>query len=212
MKPYWVKTPDWLKKRLPESLIWDMPLTAEPTVYITFDDGPHPIATPFALQQLAKYSAKATFFCVGANVERYPDLFEAIVAAGHAVANHTFNHLNGWKTDTATYLVNIALADKLIGSRAFRPPYGKLTPAQLKALTNSDNPMKIYMWDVLSADFDQTIDAAQCTKNVTANIKPGSIALFHDSEKSWRLMSATLPDTLHHCQKKNWQMKALPTT
>ncbi len=187
-----------------------MPVTQTPSVYITFDDGPHPIATPFALQQLDKYNAKATFFCVGANVERYPELFTEIKARGHAVANHTFNHLNGWKTDTSSYLDNVQIADKFIGSRAFRPPYGKLTPAQLKGLTSIENPMKIYMWDVLSADFDQKISIDECVNNVVAHIQPGSIALFHDSEKSWRLMSAALPQTLAYCAKQNWQMLALP--
>lgn len=211
MKTYWVKTPLWLKQVLPKSLIWDLPVGDTPKVYITFDDGPHPIATPFALAQLEKYNAKATFFCVGANVERYPDIFAEIISQGHAVANHTFNHLNGWKTDTESYLKNVALADKFIKTAAFRPPYGKLTPSQLKALTTSEHPKKIYMWDVLSADFDQSIGAEECVNNVIANIQPGSIALFHDSEKSWRLMSQSLPAALDYCQSLNWQMAALPT-
>jgi peptidoglycan/xylan/chitin deacetylase (PgdA/CDA1 family) len=209
MVTYWVKTPSWLKKVFPKKLIWDMPHDGEPTVYITFDDGPHPTATPFALEQLEQYNARATFFCVGNNVVKFPEVYGQIVNMGHTAANHTYNHMNGWKTDNDTYLSNIAKAKKYIDSYLFRPPYGKIKPSQVKALAQNDIRWKIIMWDVLSGDFDRQLSPEKCLKNVLDNIRPGSIILFHDSEKAWDRMSYALPRVLEYCKEKNWQMKAL---
>jgi len=195
----------------PKDLVWEMPAENEPSVYITFDDGPHPSATPFALEQLAKYNAKATFFCVGENVTRYPDVYNQILQQGHTTANHTFNHMNGWKTGTDTYLRNIDKAEKHIHSTLFRPPYGRIKRSQAKMIGERHPGWKIIMWDVLAGDFDKQITPEQCLDNVLSNIKPGSIIVFHDSDKAWERMSYTLPLVLGYCSKQNWNMKAIPS-
>jgi peptidoglycan/xylan/chitin deacetylase (PgdA/CDA1 family) len=201
----------------PPKLVWDMPANAhgnqsaaEPTVYITFDDGPHPTATPFALEQLERYNAKATFFCVGNNVDKCPDIYRQLLQKGHATGNHTFDHVNGWKTDDSVYLQNIEKAGKLIHSNAFRPPYGRIRRSQVKQMKRLNPNWNIYMWTVLSGDFDKNISPEKCLDNVLKNIKPGSIILFHDSQKAWDRMSYALPHVLEYCQKQNWKMKTLP--
>lgn len=210
MISYWVKAPAWLKMILPQGLIWNMPATPEPTVYLTFDDGPHPTITLFILDQLAAYDAKATFFCIGKNVVLYPEPYQRLIAAGHTVANHTQNHLNGWKTSPKDYIENIQQAAKHIPSYAFRPPYGRIRRSQVKQLQALSPDWRIYMWDVLSADFDTQITGPQCLDNVLKNIRPGSIVVFHDSDKAYERMSYALPHVLAYCKKQNWQMKALP--
>ena len=210
MVTYWVTTPFWLKKLFPKGLVWDMPVTEEPAVYITFDDGPHPTATPFVLEQLAKYDAKATFFCVGNNVTKFPGVYEQVLKAGHTTANHTYNHMNGRKTDTDTYLQNIEKAKEHIHSRLFRPPYGLIRGNQVRRLRRSDPNWKVIMWSVLSADFDRKLAPQKCLDNVLKNIKPGSIVLFHDSEKAWDRMNFALPRVLEYCHSRGWKMKAIP--
>jgi len=210
MVSYWVKTPRWLKKLFPPEMIWDIPYESDPAVYLTFDDGPHPTATPFVLEQLEKYDAGATFFCVGNNVARYPDVYTRLQKSGHTTGNHTYNHINGWKTTNSHYLKNIEQAGKHIHSRLFRPPYGRIRLSQFRKLKRKDPRWKIYMWDVLSADFDRDITPQQCLDNVLSNIRPGSIVLFHDSEKAWERMNFALPHVLEYCRKQNWKMKALP--
>ncbi len=204
------KTPFLLKALLPSQLIWSIPVEQEPTVYFTFDDGPHPTATPFVLQQLKAFDAKATFFCIGKNVQAHPHVFVQITEDGHTVGNHTQNHLNGWKTADDVYFDNINVAAESIESRIFRPPYGRIKRAQAKHLWQQAKPWRIYMWDVLSCDFDRNITPEQCLKNVVNNIEPGSIVVFHDSEKAWPRMSYALPLVLEHCRQKNWRMAALP--
>lgn len=211
MASYWVKTPWWVKKFFSAELIWSMPTgEASPVVYLTFDDGPHPMATPFILEQLDKYNAKATFFCIGKNVQGQATIFDTIRSKGHSVGNHTQNHLNGWKTTVTNYVTNIFKAAKHIDSKAFRPPYGRITLTQVKALNRKNRDWKIYMWDVLSGDFDTDISPEKCAENVLNNIEPGSIVVFHDSEKAWERMSYALPLVLEYCKKMNWEMKALP--
>jgi peptidoglycan/xylan/chitin deacetylase (PgdA/CDA1 family) len=187
-----------------------MPVDDKPSVYLTFDDGPHPIATPFVLEQLAQYNAKATFFCIGKNVAHHTGIYKDIQAQGHAVGNHTHNHLNGWHTEKEKYINDTRQAEQYIDSRIFRPPYGRITRGQINALTRGSHPYKIYMWDVLSGDFDTTITPQQCLDNVIKNIEPGSIVVFHDSQKAWERMSYALPKVLEHCSLNNWQIKALP--
>lgn len=193
---------------MPSKLVWSMPPCEEPCLYLTFDDGPHPKATPFVLEQLAQYRAKATFFCIGKNVVAHPDIYNDIKAGGHSIGNHTHNHLNGWKTKKAAYLSNIKQANRYIDSQLFRPPYGRIKRAQVNSLAAEG--YTVYMWDVLSADFDTTITPGQCLDNVLQNIGPGSIVVFHDSEKAWDRMSFTLPRLLTHCADNGWQLKALP--
>ena len=187
-----------------------MPTGNDPAVYLTFDDGPNIIATPFVLETLARYEAKATFFCVGNNVSLYPEVYSQLLEAGHTTGNHTYDHINGWHTDNFTYLKNIAKAGKVIQSKIFRPPYGRIKISQAKKLIDAHPSWKVYMWDVLSGDFDKNISPEQCLNNILTNIQPGSIVVFHDSEKAFERMSFALPKVLDHCKKMGWKTKALP--
>lgn len=204
---YLTKTPGILKA-LYKSCIWDLS-PANNTVYLTFDDGPHPEATPFILEQLKKYDAKGTFFCIGKNVVEHPDIYQQILEAGHSTGNHTHNHVNGWKTSTDKYIENILEARKYITSPLFRPPYGRITPFQVKQLKRTVPGTKIIMWDVLSADFDQEIDGEACVQNVVFKMRPGSIVVFHDSTKAWDRMSYALPRVLEYCQQQGYNMAAI---
>lgn len=210
MAYYFVKTPWWLKKLYPSRLLWSMPQEARPAVYLTFDDGPHPTATPYTLEQLDRYDAAATFFCIGKNVLEEPLLFDRLRNSRHSIGNHTQNHLNGWKTNTGLYIDNIHQAAEHIDSRLFRPPYGRIKHSQIKILSESQPSWKICMWDVLSADFDTRITPQKCLENVVFNIEPGSIVVFHDSAKAFDRMAYALPRVLEHCRKMKWAVKALP--
>ena len=207
--PYITTTPAWLRMAMGPKLLWEMPQEVTPTVYLTFDDGPHPTATPFVIAQLKKYNAQGTFFCVGQRVEESPQLFQSIRNNGHTVGNHTYNHLNGWKTDTTTYLNNIQQADAAIGSKLFRPPYGRIRRKQVKLL---DDNYRICMWSILSGDFDTELSPEDCLTNVLQSIKPGAIIVFHDSEKAWHRLEYVLPHVLEYCTQQGWQMKAIPET
>lgn len=208
MQSYWVKTPRWLKRLMPHSMVWEMP--DKDAVYLTFDDGPHPFITPWVLEELERFDAKATFFCVGNNVARYPDVFRQVQAAGHTTGNHTYNHLNGWKTKNGHYLRNINQADKHIHSRLFRPPYGRMKLTQYHKLMRRHPDWHIYMWDILSGDFDSSITGENCLSNVLNYLEPGSIVVFHDSEKARSRLEFVLPRVLQYCRDRGWQVKALP--
>lgn len=210
MVTYWVKTPQWLKRLSPKQIIWDMPAGDEPAVYLTFDDGPHPTATTFVLNELAKYNAKATFFCVGENVTHHPDVYARIEEEGHITGNHTYNHINGWKNENYTYLKNIATAATVIHNKIFRPPYGRIKLSQARKLMNATPAWKIYMWDIITGDFDKNITPQQCADNALHNLTPGSIVVFHDSEKAWDRMHLALPQVLAYCAAQGWKLKALP--
>lgn len=205
---YFIKTPFWLKK-IYNSYIWSLPVTQK-EIFLTFDDGPHVTATPFALSKLKEFNAKATFFCIGKNVLDYPEIYGRILAEGHAVGNHTHNHLNGWKTDVTTYINNISFAQKHIHSRLFRPPYGRIKKKQAKILQASNNDFKIIMWDVLSGDFDTTLTPEKCLTNVTSKTVNGSIVVFHDSTKAFKNMSYALPHTLAFFAAKGYSFRAIP--
>lgn len=204
---YTARTPKWVNKLFNKS-VWEMPGN-EKTIYLSFDDGPHPQITPFVLDELRKYNARATFFCIGKNVVMYPDVYNRILQEGHAVGNHTFNHLNGWKTGKEEYLSNILKAREVIQSNLFRPPYGKILPGQYKALLQMDEPFKIIMWNVLSGDFDTTITADQCCKNVVNNAKSGSVIVFHDSEKANERMKYALPVVLKTFTEQGFLFKKI---
>lgn len=208
-KSYFVKTPWWLKKIYPKRL-WSID-SVEKNIYLTFDDGPHPVATPFVLGELKKYDAKATFFCIGKNVVAFPAIYKQIIEEGHSIGNHTQQHLNGWKTDDNTYLNDIEIAAKHIKSNLFRPPYGRLRSSQAKKIPASLNSTtsKIVMWDVLSGDFDQTLSKEDCLKNVVNKSKEGSIIVFHDSEKSFSKLAYALPLILKEFSKKEFRFKSL---
>ncbi|HSN10250.1 MAG TPA: polysaccharide deacetylase family protein [Hanamia sp.] len=206
---YLKKTP-WLFKKFYQDRIWNIP-TDEKVLYLTFDDGPHPEATTFVLQQLKQYNAKATFFCVGKNVIENFSIYERIIAEGHKVGNHTYSHLNGWKTDDKTYIEDIAKAAKIIDSGLFRPPYGKITKFQIKAIGGEKLHLKTIMWDVLSGDFDLSVNGENCYLNVINNAKPGSIVVFHDSLKSFATLQETLPRVLKYYSEKGYNFAILPS-
>ncbi len=203
---YFAKTPYLIKKCYPKRL-WNN-TEIDKTIYLTFDDGPHPTITPFVLEQLDKFKAKATFFCIGKNVEQEQEIYQQIINKGHTIGNHTQNHLNGFKTGNLVYLDNIKEASKHIKSNLFRPPYGRCTSAQAKYIINQLK-MIIVMWDVLSGDFDINISPEKCTQNVLKNTKAGSIIVFHDSEKAFERLQIALPKTLEHFSKLGYNFKGL---
>ncbi len=203
MKFYWVKTNAIIKKIF-SNYVWGLP-NHEKKIYLTFDDGPTPKITEWTLLQLKKHHAKATFFCIGKNIENHPEIFQKVVADGHAIGNHTFNHLNGWKTKTDDYLKNIELCEtslKPLNPKIFRPPYGKINFFQ--ALKLKKQGYKIIMWDVLSADFDREISPEKCLKNVISNVESGSIIVFHDSQKAFKNLEYALPKTLNFLQENGY--------
>jgi len=204
---YLIKTPGWLK-RIYNNCIWEIN-TKEKIVYLSFDDGPHPIATPFVLNELRKYNAKATFFCIGKNVKANSEIYKSIITEGHAVGNHTQNHLNGWKTNDKVYLDDIAEAKKYIDSNLFRPPYGRISMFQLRQLKGAKYNLKPVMWSVLSGDFDIDITPAQCAENVLLNSKSGSIVVFHDSEKAFNNLRYALPKVLEYFSKEGYKFEKI---
>ncbi|QED38813.1 polysaccharide deacetylase family protein [Antarcticibacterium arcticum] len=237
------------------SLLWNK-VSTEKILYLTFDDGPIPEVTPWVLSLLKEYDAKATFFCIGDNVHKHPDVFKMILADGHRIGNHTFNHLNGWKTSSDNYLENILQAERTIrdklqekliaappseitkkpqfhylktpkerptnnnsqqttplqqptstGQKLFRPPFGKITPIQIRKLEQQD--YKIVMWDVISEDYNPTKNPESCLKEVKNFSKPGSIVVFHDSLKAYGNLKIILPSVLQHYSQKGYEFKAL---
>lgn len=206
MKSYLTNSPFWLQMLYP-SLVWRKPSAKEKTVYLTFDDGPTPTITEAVLEMLEKYNAKATFFLIGKNAEAHTILTKIINIKGHTIGNHTQNHLNGWEHKTDTYLQNIQAAEGVSSNTLFRPPYGRIKRNQIKALKNQG--YTIVMWDVLSADFDTSLNAADCVKNVLGKVKNGSIVVFHDSEKAWPRLKDCLPEVLKVLHEKGFVFKAL---
>lgn len=237
MKPYWIKTNKFIKKIF-SNYIWDIP-NVENKIYLTFDDGPTPEITEWVLEELKKYQAKATFFCIGKNINNHAAIFLKIIEEGHYIGNHTFNHLKGWNASTEDYLDNIALCKSEINNASpvrpnnyrdsglncfanslslgsaicnlqsplFRPPYGKIKKAQSKKLRQLG--YKIIMWDVLSADFDQTITPEKCLENVLQNVQSGSIIVFHDSVKAFKNLEYTLPRSLEILKQRGFDFEVI---
>ena len=188
---------------------WKIPDEAEPTIYLTFDDGPIPDVTEFVLEQLDRYSAQATFFCIGDNVQKHRDVLYKVLEAGHMVGNHTFNHLNGWKTEDNAYLENIRQCQAELGveTALFRPPYGRIKKTQVAQVIERHS---IVMWDVLTGDFDQTLSADACLQKTIRYTKPGSIVVFHDSLKARPTMQYVLPRMLAHFAERGYAFRAIP--
>lgn len=203
------KVPSLLPKVFP-TFWWRLP-QEKPTIFLTFDDGPIPQLTPFILEMLQKYQAQATFFCVGDNIRKYSFIFEQIIINQHQVANHTFHHLNAWKTPSWQYLQDIQLCQGLIKPQAtsllFRPPYGKLTPQLIRAIQKN---MKIVYWDVLTYDFDPQLAPEKCLQNAIRYTQNGSIIVFHDNVKAYRNLTYVLPRYIEHFATKGFTFKALP--
>lgn len=220
-------------KLLFPSLLWNVPVTKK-TLFLTFDDGPVPGITPWVLSLLKDYNAKATFFCIGENIRKYPDVFTQVLAEGHRIGNHTHNHLYGWKTSTETYVENILLAEELIdehtinftkkpgnsysnklapgnnnpySKKLFRPPFGKITPGQIRQVRKLK--YEIVMWEVISGDYDNRTSPEICYKEVISQTKPGSILVFHDSIKASGNLKKVLPQILEYYENKGFAFEAL---
>lgn len=204
---YLVRTPRVIEKWIYPEYIWRMPAN-EKKIYLSFDDGPHPAATRFVLDTLQQFNARASFFCIGKNVAAHPELYHRIITEGHAVGNHTYDHLNGWKFDDKTYLNNIAKASTHIISTLFRPPYGKITRTQARLLKKQFNFL-IVMWSVLSGDFDRRLTPQACLQNVLKATGPGSIVVFHDSEKAFDKMTYALPVVLAHYSRQGYTFEKI---
>jgi peptidoglycan/xylan/chitin deacetylase (PgdA/CDA1 family) len=202
----WVKTNRLIKKVF-SNLVWDIP-NSENKIYLTFDDGPIPGVTEWVLDLLKAEEIKATFFCIGDNIQKHPDVYKRILTEGHQTGNHTFNHLNGWKTKSEKYIENFKLCETELlklnteHSFLFRPPYGKIKISQSKTIR--DLGYKIIMWDVLSYDFDAKISAEKCLENVISNTAQGSIIVFHDSIKSEKNLRFALPKAIKVLKDKGF--------
>lgn len=207
------RTPFFLPMLYP-SLVWRMPSYSR-TLYLTFDDGPVPGPTEFVLETLSKLNSKATFFCIGENVRKHPGIFDTIYRNGHTVGNHTFNHVNGWKTSTDDYERNVELCSKEIAEHAgtygvkdvlLRPPFGRMTRSQIKRLTPK---YKVIMWDVLSIDYNHRLQKERCLDRTIAAARPGSIIVFHDSYKAEKNLRFALPRFIEHYLEKGYTFKEL---
>lgn len=205
------RTPFFLPLLYP-SLLWRMnPVSNE--LFLTFDDGPVPGPTEFVLESLNKFSVKATFFCIGDNVRKNERLFSRIVSEGHAIGNHTFHHINGWKSRQDQYVNDIRLCDDEfkktndadLKSKLFRPPYGRITRDQIKALGD----YRIVMWDVLSVDYNQSLSKESCFRNTLKAVRSGSIIVFHDSVKAERNLTYALPRFLESCLSKGYTFSVI---
>lgn len=198
---YLIKTPRVIQKLFPNFHWRAASDSQDPKIYLTFDDGPIPQLTPWVLEQLKQYDAKATFFCVGNNVRRYPDVLRQVIAAGHTVGNHTTHHLDGWKTDNVPYFHDVRHCAVQLKTNLFRPPYGRLKPSQAQFLQRH---YEIVMWDVLSGDFDPELTADDCFDNVVDNARPGSIVVLHDSLKAEHNVREILPRLLAYYAERGY--------
>ncbi|MFM7710586.1 MAG: polysaccharide deacetylase family protein [Ferruginibacter sp.] len=179
-------------------------------IYLTFDDGPHPTETPFVLEQLRQYQAKASFFCIGKNVVAHPEIYRQLLQEGHTVGNHTQNHRNGWESHDDDYLNDFLNATQHIDSTLFRPPYGKIKRSQIRAIQKIKPATKIIMWTVLSADFDQQVSPEKCLQIVLRHVQPGAIVVFHDSAKATERLRFVLPKILPILSGQGYRFEALP--
>ena len=197
---YPARTPGFIQFLFP-GFLWRSDSDAR-QLYLTFDDGPVPEITPWVLDVLKEYSALATFFCVGENVLRSPEIYRRIRNEGHAVGNHTYNHISGWSHDPAEYMDNVSSCAEVVDSVLFRPPYGRLGRKHARSLRGSN--YRIVMWDILSGDFDTDIDPDRCYRNVIDNASPGSIIVFHDSVKAEVNLRSALPKVLSFFADRNY--------
>jgi peptidoglycan/xylan/chitin deacetylase (PgdA/CDA1 family) len=179
----------------------------EQTIFLTFDDGPVPEVTPQVLKILERRSTKATFFCIGDNVKKYPELFQQVKEAGHAIGNHTFNHMNGWKTPTGQYVDNVMRCNEYVGSSLFRPPYGRFTISQYLVLRKK---FRFILWSVLSRDFDPGTTPDQCFDNVMRVTTSGSVIVFHDSVKAKEKVLFVLPRFIDQFLEKGFRFGTIP--
>ena len=185
--------------------LWNIP-SQEKVVYLTFDDGPIPEVTPWVVDTLNQFGAKGTFFCVGDNIRKYPEVYEYVIENGHQTGNHTFNHLSGWKTENDAYFHNISECDTLVSTGLFRPPYGRIKPSQFQFLSQQ---FEVVMWDVLSGDFDPKLSIEECYENVINNVRSGSIIVFHDSLKAEGKLRSVLPKVLQYLKENGYTCRGI---
>ena len=197
--------PPLLLTRIFPSFIWQFPEEAQ-ALFLTFDDGPSPEVTPWVLDQLDKYGAKATFFCLGKNAEMHPELYEEILRRGHATGNHSYSHIKGWGMDTGAYVRDVDTAAASIDSNLFRPPYGRIGPHQARVLSER---YKIIMWDVLSRDYSRSLSGKRCAKSVIKHLRQGAIVVFHDSVKSAQNLWVALPLVLRAIKEMGLKCKKI---
>ncbi len=205
------KTPALLRYLFPD-YIWRKS-NIEKNIYLTFDDGPIPVVTEFVLKQLAEFKAKASFFCVGENISRYPEIARQIVQQGHYLGNHTYNHLRGWATPTETYVQNIALCQEQIdqiqlkaGVKLFRPPYGRIKQKQFLKIKST---YRVIMWDILTYDFDNTLAPEKILQQALKKTSSGSVVVFHDSVKAFPNLQYVLPRYLHYFAGQGYSFNVL---
>lgn len=208
---YFHKTPKWIQLVYPE-LTWKTNSDSK-EIYLTFDDGPIPEVTAFVLDELREYEAKASFFCVGENIEKYPKEFNQVINQGHTVGNHTFNHLVGWRTEDEFYDENVERCqfeiEKHTGKRnkkLFRPPHGRIKKSQIKRLKRE---YEIIMWTYLTGDFDSKLNSEICLSNAKKRIANGDVVIFHDSLKAYNNLKYTLPRFLKYFSEQGFQFKSL---
>jgi peptidoglycan/xylan/chitin deacetylase (PgdA/CDA1 family) len=202
---YFFSTLKILKKFYSKNIIWEMN-AAEKSIWLTFDDGPDPVVTPWVLEELKKYKAKATFFCLGKNVESHPEIYESIIKEGHSVGNHSYDHKNGWRTLTKDYIADIEKCSHFVTSGLFRPPYGKIKPSQFNKLKQKYD---IVLWSLMSGDFDINLSKEKCLDIVLSYTKNGTIILFHDSPKAKEKLEFVLPKFLEHFSNLGYSFPAL---
>ena len=180
--------------------------TDEKVIYLTFDDGPHPVITPWIIDLMNKYDAKGTFFLIGDAVSKNPDLYQLYKTNGHQVGNHTFTHIKGWQSRKKNYLKEITQCSEVVESSLFRPPFGQIN---LQSIREIKKQYKVVMWDVLSWDFNTKTSAETCLSNVVNNSRKGSIVVFHENEKSMKNIMYVLPKVLEHFTKLGYKFKAI---
>ena len=208
----WVKTNRLIKWIFPK-YIWEIPNSGK-KIYLTFDDGPIPEVTEWVLELLKKHSIKATFFCIGDNIKKHPELFERVIREGHSIGNHTFNHIKGWDFSKEEYIENALLCEKemiakgfTLRPKIFRPPYGKIKPSQSKILRKMG--YRIIMWDVLSVDYDKNVSPKQCLENIIKNTVSGSVIACHDSLKAFKNLEYALPRAIEYLKEKGFSFERI---
>jgi len=207
------RTPFFLPWLYP-TLTWRV-ADAPKTIFLTFDDGPVIGPTEFVVDTLASANVRATFFCIGDNIRKHRGVFDSLVAAGHAIGNHTFNHLNGWKTSTKDYVDNVQACTEIIGAPGvgngqplFRPPYGRISRAQIELLAPA---FEVVMWDVLSMDYRKTLSPDRCLHNTVRAVRNGSIVVFHDSLKAEKNLRYVLPKFIGHFKSLGHRFDVIPS-
>jgi len=204
MSIYPLRVPDFIQSFF-KDYIWKID-TKDKVIYLTFDDGPTPGVTDRVIEYLNKYNAKATFFCIGKNVAENPYLYQSILEGGHGTGNHTYNHKNGWKSSDSDYFDSIEQCNKVMNTKLFRPPYGRIKSSQAKVLKDH---YKIIMWNVLSGDFDKTLSKEKCLNNVLKLTDKGSIVVFHDSVKASERVLYALPRMLEYFSTRGFRFESI---